>query len=1281
MQIFKGIAALSDFRRNKLIKQLQVIDANISDVQAEYIHFVDTKNKLSPKENTVLARLLTYGESFQGKPSDHLVLIVPRIGTISGWSSKATDIAHNSGLNDIERIERGIAYYIKSSEKLDVKAISSILHDRMTESALFSIESAAELFAHHKPKTFTEVNILNNGIDELKKINNLLGLALSEDEIDYLYNSYQELKRNPSDVELMMFSVVNSEHCRHKIFNANWEIDGKKDTRSLFKSIKNTYEHSSVDILSAYSDNAAVLKGPAVNRIYPDPKTGEYKVHNEAANLVIKVETHNHPTAVSPIPGAATGIGGEIRDEAATGRGARTKMGLAGFTVSNLNIPNHIQPWEHYYGKPSRIVSALDIMIDGPIGGASYSNEFGRPNLAGYFRTYEQSDGEKMWGYHKPIMIAGGLGNIKTEHVEKKSLQPGNKVIILGGPSMLVGVGGGTSASMHAGESEEDLDFASVQRANAEIERRAQEVINSCWTLGDKNPIITIHDVGAGGISNALPELVHDSNLGAKFELRTIPVTEPGMSPLEIWCNEAQERFVLGIDEKDLALFRKICERERCPITVVGEVTKKEHLVLTDSKFKNKPIDIPMSLLFGKAPKMTRKFNRTTKSLDKLNINNIQLTDAIERVLKVPTVGSKNFLITIGDRSVGGLTVRDQMIGPWQVPVSDVAVTASSFGSQQGEAMAIGERTPIALIDSTASARMAVGEAITNIAAAPITKLSDVKLSANWMAAAGHENEDQHLFDAVRALGEEFCPTLDITIPVGKDSLSMRTSWQENHEQKSVTSPLSVIISAFAPVNNTSNILTPQLQPIADSSLILIDLGEGRNRLGGSILAQTYNQIGDQSADIEPGKLKSFFKAIQQLNQNGWLMAYHDRSDGGLFVTLAEMMFAGRVGITVNLDSKNADPLAALFSEELGAVIQVNNDVLKETINILEKSLRKSVHVIGKAQKAHKLTIMNQNKKIYENSRSQLEQWWSSTSYHIQRLRDNPTCADEEFASLKDDSNPGISPKVTFGFLPESNYKVRPKVAVFREQGVNGQTEMAAGFNRANFETIDVHLNDLISGRFSLDDFSVLAVCGGFSYGDVLGAGEGWAKSILHNQNLRKQFKRFFERKDTLSLGTCNGCQMLAGLKEIIPGADHWPTFKKNLSEQFEARLASVKVNKTPSVFLNNMENSILPIHVAHGEGRAVFDKSEHQKAALKNFTPLQYVDNYANVTTAYPYNPNGSPEGITALTSKDGRATIIMPHPERGFLSHQFSWHPQDWQKDSPWLRLFQNAREWVDR
>ncbi len=1280
MRSIGGISALSDFRKKQLLTRLQLIDKDIQDVSAEYIHFINGSGRLSAISDKQLSELLSYGTKYAGRRKGELFLIVPRPGTISPWSSKATDIAINSGLGTIKRIERGTAYYITAKRPLFRQAAAAVLYDRMTESVLNTLEEATALFKETAPRPYIEVDVLREGTEALANANVKFGMAIAPDEIAYLYDSYKQLNRNPTDAELMMFAQVNSEHCRHKIFNATWVIDGIKQPKSLFKMIKNTYEKAGEDVLSAYSDNAAVVKGPESDWFLPNPLSRVYGVNTEPAHLVIKVETHNHPCAIEPFSGAATGVGGEIRDEGATGRGARSKMGLTGFTVSNLHITGSPQPWEKVTSRPGRIASALDIMIQAPLGGAGFANEYGRPNLAGYFRTFEEDAGGETWGYHKPLVIAGGLGNIRQSDVEKCRLPVGAHIIVLGGPAMLIGLGGGSGASMNSGESNTDLDFASVQRGNGEMERRAQEVINSAVAMGDNNPIISVHDIGAGGYSNALPELVHDSGLGARFELRSIPNAEPGMSPAEIWCNESQERYVLGVAKKDVPVFEALCKRERCPFAVVGTTTKRQQLIVTDRHFGNQPVNLPMDVLFGKPPKMTRQFQRTNTTLPSFDAKPININDAVYRVLHLPAVASKKFLITIGDRSVGGLTVRDQMVGPWQVPVSDVAVTASSFNSITGEAMAMGERTPLAVINAPASGRMAVGEAITNIIAAPIKKLSDVKLSANWMAAAGHATEDQKLFNTVAAIGEDFCTALGLTIPVGKDSLSMRTVWQEKEESKSVSSPVSLIITSFAPVIDTALVLTPQVHPNMDSVLVLIDLGRGKNRLGGSALAQVYNQLGNETPDADPALLKKFFNVIQNLNRAGKLLAYHDRSDGGLLATLCEMSFAGHCGINIDIGNMTGSPLEILFNEELGALIEVSISESKSVIEELSNVLGECVHKLGKATKRQSITITNGKREVYSNTRAQLEKWWSDTSYQMQKLRDNPECAEQEYALIGDNKNPGLSTTTKFGVKPR-HHNSRPKIAIFREQGVNGQVEMAAAFDRAGFTAVDVHLNDLMDDSTRLDDFVGLAACGGFSYGDVLGAGEGWAKSILFNMTLRSQFKAFFERTDTFTLGVCNGCQMLTNLKTLIPGAGHWPKFLQNKSERFESRLISVKVNKSPSIFFKDMEGSILQIPVAHGEGRAAAgNTTTAMPQLLKEFIPLQYVDNYGKPTESYPSNPNGSPQGVTAFTSNDGRATIMMPHPERAFLTSQYSWHPADWGKEGPWLKLFLNAREWVE-
>ncbi|QQS19431.1 phosphoribosylformylglycinamidine synthase [Candidatus Saccharibacteria bacterium] len=1329
MQIYKGVNAISDFRAKNLLKQLQSVDKHIGSVTAEYVHFINGDKKLSSHEDKELSKLLAYDTPYNGARSGELFLVTPRPGTISPWSSKATDIGHNAGLSSIKRIERGTAYYIESSRPIERGTIEPLLHDRMTEAVLDSLSSAKALFAEPSPKPLIIVNVLEGGKNALEKANTEQGLALSADEIEYLVAAYTELGRNPSDAELMMFGQVNSEHCRHKIFNADWVIDGKPQPKSLFKMIRNTFERGGEDVLSAYSDNAAVIAGPVADRFFPNPETHEYGYSKEPIHTVIKVETHNHPTAIAPFPGAATGTGGEIRDEGATGRGAKPKMGLAGFSVSNLNLPGAGQPWEKPYGKPSRITSPLGIMIDAPLGGAAFANEFGRPNLAGYFRTFEQHDGQSVRGYHKPIMIAGGLGNIRDQHVQKGKLKAGDKIIILGGPAMLIGLGGGAASSMQTGASSADLDFASVQRGNGEMERRAQEVIDTCWASSE-NPIVMIHDIGAGGYCNAVPELVHDAGLGAEVELRNIDNADPGMSPMEIWCNEAQERYVIGLREADVERFASICKRERCPFTVIGTATDKDRLVVHDNLLDNDTVDLPMSTLFGKPPKMTRTYTSVLAQTASFNTANIDIEEAVERVLHVPAVGSKKFLITIGDRTVTGLITRDQMVGPWQVPVSDVAVSAVGFTSNHGEAMTMGERTPLAVSNAPASGRMAVAETITNMLAADVKKLSDIKLSANWMAAAGQGSEDQALYDTVHILGEDFCPALGLTIPVGKDSLSMRSTWTDGKEAKSVTSPLSLIITGFSPVTNVTKTLTPQLDTTTDSLLMFVDLSGGQTRMGGSALAQAYNQTGDKTPDADPTLLKSFFNSLTKLKADGKILAYHDRSDGGILTTLCEMAFASRCGLDIKIAALPGETIEKLFNEELGVVIQVKSTDEKTVSRVFGDS----AYTIGKPTKTQDIVFSDGQKIVYKSTRAQLEQWWAETSYLIQKLRDNPACADQEYALINHDNNPGLNPLLK---LRDKSYELRvaalrqqtnegtplterahtaseqragerrllsseakktpqegqaslqkdkkryinrPQIAILREQGVNGQIEMAAAFNRAGFLAVDVHLNDLITGTTKLDDFSGLVACGGFSYGDVLGAGGGWAKTILFDPKLRAQFKAFFERPNTFSLGVCNGCQMLSELKELIPGADNWPRFLQNRSERFEARLPQIRLNESPSIFFKGMAGSVLPIPVAHGEGYAAFASKQEQQSAVKScLVSAQFVDDNHKPTEVYPTNPNGSPEGITALTTPDGRATIMMPHPERAFMTRQLSWHPSDWPEDSPWLQMFVNAHDWV--
>ena len=1304
MLIIRGARALSDFRIQKLTDVLASSIGSAGRVNAQFVHFCDRASELNDQQREILKKLLHYGPKDDGSelsdlPDGRLFLVVPRPGTISPWSSKATDIAHNSGLTQIKRLERGIAFYIETEQALtdgQVDTIKSRIHDRMVETVLDTLDQASVLFEHNEPAPMTTVDVLGQRRDALVAANTDLGLALADDEIDYLLESFDTLQRNPTDVELMMFAQANSEHCRHKIFNASWTIDSSEQPLSLFKMIKNTYEQGGDNVLSAYADNAAVVKGSRAGRFYPQPDSNVYRYHDEDIHLLMKVETHNHPTAIAPFPGAGTGAGGEIRDEGAVGRGSKPKVGLTGFTVSNLRIDGFEQPWELSYGKPNRIVSALDIMVEGPIGGAAFNNEYGRPNLCGYFRCFEEtangSGGVERWGYHKPIMIAGGYGNIKAEHVEKNEFPAGSHLVVLGGPAMLIGLGGGAASSMATGSSSEDLDFASVQRQNPEIERRCQEVIDRCWARSADNPIAFIHDVGAGGLSNAFPELVKDGNRGGRFELRAVPNDEPGMSPLAIWCNESQERYVLAIKPEHMAVFTSICERERCPFAIVGEATEEKHLLVGDNHFDCNPVDLPMSVLFGKPPKMHRDVTAVAFDKPALNTCVIAIKDAVQRLLALPTIAGKSFLITIGDRSITGMVTRDQMVGPWQVPVADCAVTSVAFDSDCGEAMAMGERTPLALIDAPASGRMAIAEAITNIAASRIGSLSDIKLSANWMCAAGHPGEDEKLYSTVKAVGMELCPALGITIPVGKDSMSMKTVWQHGGQQKSVTSPMSVIISAFAPVLDIRKTLTPQLRTDkGDTRLLLIDLGFGQNRLGASCLAQVYNQIGNVAPDLDsPDYLKGFFNAIQQLIDQDLLLAYHDRSDGGLFVCAVEMAFAGHCGIDIDIDldgdASDTGTLGQLFSEELGAIVQVKNDDLDALLNIMAANgLADATKVIGTLNNDDRVRIRCGGEPLLDNARGELHRQWSETSFRIQSVRDNPDCALQEFDNVML-PDPGLSVTFTYDHnddiaAPLIATGVRPQVAILREQGVNGQLEMAAAFDRAGFDAVDVHMSDILSGRISLESFKGLAACGGFSYGDVLGAGEGWAKTILFNDRARDQFQQFFHRRDVFALGVCNGCQMMSNVKSLIPGADHWPRFVRNVSEQFEARTVMVQLQSSTSVLLREMTGSSMPIAVAHGEGCAEFSDSAQQQVLSGNGqVALQYVDNTLQMTERYPANPNGSPQGITGVSNEDGRITIMMPHPERVFRAVQNSWRPDNWVEDSGWMRMFRNARVWVD-
>ena len=1295
MLMISGAPALSAFRIAKLLTRLQELEPRVTALESRFIHFADLERSLAAAEQEVLERLLTYGPRVDSaaEQSGESLLVVPREGTISPWSSKATDIAHVCGLDAIRRIERGITYRLHSAQSLGperLTALAPVLFDRMTEMVLFDPAQVQRLFGHAKPKPLARIS-LATGLAALEKANRELGLALSADEIEYLLTSFKRLGREPSDVELMMFAQANSEHCRHKIFNADWIIDGRKRDESLFAMIRYTHARNPRGVLSAYRDNAAVIEGTVGTRYFADPQSHIYRGSVEPIDILMKVETHNHPTAISPFPGAATGSGGEIRDEGATGRGARPKAGLTGFSVSHLRIPGYERPWEHEFGRPARIASALDIMIDGPIGAASFNNEFGRPAICGYFRTFEQRAAgdapERMRGYHKPIMIAGGLGNIRRDHVEKGEVPVGAKLVVLGGPAMLIGLGGGAASSVGSGTSSADLDFASVQRGNAEIQRRAQEVIDTCWELGDENPIALIHDVGAGGLSNAVPEAVAHSNRGARVDLRAVPSAEPGMSPMEIWCNEAQERYVLAVEASALATFAAIAERERCPFAVIGEIDNSGVLVVTDPLFRDDAVNMPIEVLLGKAPRMTRDVRSVQPPSRPFDVSALDLREAAYRVLRLPAVADKTFLVTIGDRTVGGLISRDQLVGPWQVPVSDVAVTVADHQGHAGEAMAMGERTPVAVINAPASGRLAVGEAITNILAADIDSLDQVRLSANWMAACGEPGEDAALYETVHAVGKELCPALGIAIPVGKDSLSMKTVWREGEGNKSVVAPVSLIISAFAPVKDVRRTLTPALlMDERPTSLWLIDLGGGRNRLGGSALAQVYGELGDVPPDLDdPQRLLSLTAALSELRAANLLLAYHDRSDGGLFATLLEMAFAGSCGLHVALPAAAGSAPAQLFSEELGVVVQIMAVDEPRFAQILAKhGLAKAALYLG-APTSDMRVQMKIGTVEFDESWVDLRRAWSETSWRMRRLRDDPQCADEEFATQTNANDPGLS--IDLGFDPEDDVAapyiargVRPAVAILREEGVNSNTETAAIFDRAGFTPHDVHMTDLLCGRRSLEEFKGLVACGGFSYGDVLGAGEGWAKSILFHEAVRSQFQQFFARPDTFSLGICNGCQMFAALKSIIPGTEHWPRFVRNRSEQYESRFTLVEILRSPSVVLDGMAGSFLPIAVAHGEGYAEFASSGAAEACAKSgLVGYRFVNHDHSVATKYPLNPNGSPFGIAALTNTDGRVTITMPHPERSSRYVQNSWHPREVGEHSGWTRLFRNARKFV--
>jgi phosphoribosylformylglycinamidine synthase len=1283
-----GQAALSNFRLAKLTRTLKRADDRVTAVEARFTYFVATHAKLSGEDRKRLDGLLLSGD----KPASlargaRTLYVVPRPGTISPWSSKATDIARACDLEAVDRIERGICYGLKFNGKVagdDVLALSHLLFDRMTEAVFDSAEGVAALFAEHEPAPVGIVPLAEQGRDALVAANTDLGLALSGQEIDYLVECYGNLERDPTDAELMMFAQANSEHCRHKIFNASWVIDGNAQDQRLFGMIKSTTEKTPDGVISAYSDNAAVFEGWTGQRLMPRSTDREYEFVEEPIHVLIKVETHNHPTAISPFPGAATGSGGEIRDEGATGLGAKPKAGLTGFTVSHLRIPGYAQPWEDDFPHPDHLATPLDIMIEGPIGGAAFNNEFGRPNLAGYFRTFESRlpglPETEIRGYHKPIMIAGGLGNVRAEHANKIDVPVGAKVIVLGGPAMLIGLGGGAASSLASGTSSAELDFASVQRGNPEMERRAQEVIDRCWEMGNDNPILLIHDVGAGGLSNAVPEAVDHSGHGAEIELREVDNAEPGMSPMGIWCNEAQERYVLIVGDDRVDEFKTLCERERCPVSVIGTLTGDGNLSVSDRDFGNRIVDMPMQMLLGNPPKMERDVAHQHLPEELLSLDDIEIEEAALRVLRFPAVADKSFLIHIGDRTVGGLSARDQLVGPWQVPVSDVAITASGYSGVTGEAMAMGERTPLAATNAPASGRMAVAESITNIAAAPIEDLSKVRLSANWMAAAGHPGEDANLFDTVKAVGDELCREIGVAIPVGKDSMSMRTRWEDENGEHNVVAPVSLIITAFAPVTDVTKHLTPQLQKTDEPSyLLLFDLGRGKNRLGGSCLAQAYARTGGDTPDLDdPKLLRGLFSAVQELNSRDMLLAYHDRSDGGLLAAVAEMIFASRLGVTLTLGGSRVELLKTLFSEEIGAVVQVTRSKLPQVQMVLDRNGIKA-EAVGLVDDGGKLVVRSDNKTVLSLDRATMQREWSEMSYRIQALRDNPATAREEFDRLSDDKDPGLNVKLSFDAHDDIARPLRgaakPRVAILREQGVNSQNEMAAAFIKAGFAAVDVHMSDLLEGRDSLDGYQGLVACGGFSFGDVLGAGGGWAKSVLYHERTRDQFAEFFQRGDTFALGVCNGCQMMSHLKDIIPGASHWPRFLRNKSEQFEARLSLVEIVESPSLFLQEMAGSRLPIATSHGEGRAVF--ADDTARYTSSYTvAMRYIDNYGEVADKYPANPNGSVDGICGLSNDAGRVTIMMPHPERVALTLQNSWHPEDWGEDGPWLRMFRNAR-----
>ena len=1288
----KGSARLTDFRIESLKERFQQLThLDLTELNCNEIYFLelDDQKKIENHDSLKeLGEILAAEKSYDFLEEEHLV-VIPRIGTISPWSSKATEILHNCGLNWVKRVERGFCFHLgkkRANNKKELLSLGNLLADQMTQEVIVDIERASSIFSTKAPKPLKEVDIFSSGIEELEIANSNLGLALNTEEIEYLYESYKGTNSNPTDAELMMFAQANSEHCRHKIFNADWTIDDKLSPNSLFSMIRNTHKINSSGVLSAYEDNAAILEGNETTRFYP--KNRFYKPSKEKNHLVIKVETHNHPTAISPFSGAATGSGGEIRDEGATGVGAKPKAGLSGFTVSNLRIPGSLEDWEKDEDSPSRIATPLEIMIEAPIGSAAFNNEFGRPNILGYFRSFEVEllrKGKKVrFGYHKPIMLAGGLGNIKSEHINKCEVPIGSKLVVLGGPAMLIGLGGGSASSLSSGEGDTELDFASVQRENPEMERRCQEVLDRCWQQEKDNPILFIHDVGAGGLSNAIPELVKDSGHGGLVNLRAIPNAELGMTPMEIWCNESQERYVLALAEESLDTFAKFCLRERCPYSVVGEITKGRQLEVYDEYFDNYPISLSLDVLFGKPPKTSRSFIRNKRDINELNIPDGDFENLLFKVLRHPAVASKNFLITIGDRTVTGLIKRDQLVGPWQVPVSDYAMTRSGFTGASGEAMSIGERTPAALLNPAASARISVAEAVTNLLPSGVSDLSHIKLSANWMGSPEKLDGDQDLYEAVEAIGMDLCPKWKIAIPVGKDSLSMSTEWKDKGKEKSVISPLSLIISAFAPIGDINLGITPQLVE-EESELILIDLSKGNQRLGASIASQVSSLFDGNIPDVEcEEEMPSFVKVIYRLLENNKILSYHDRSDGGLITTVIEMAFAGRLGADIRLDllpTSSKEIIADLFNEELGVVIQVAKKNMDDVLEALDSCrLTEHIYPFGNLNQDRSISLIIGKKIIHQWPLKTLLKEWHKVSYEIQSLRDNPKTAKSEYIYDLNTERKGLKPLISFDIPAKFNIKkTKPSIAILREQGINGQVEMAAAFHRVGFECIDVHMTDLIAGDFHLSNFQGLVACGGFSYGDVLGAGGGWATNILYNDMLREQFKEFFLNEEVFSLGICNGCQTLSLLSSLIPGTDNWPKFKRNISEKFEARLSQVLIKDSPSIFFRDMAGSMIPIPVAHGEGRAEFANKEEGKLVAEKLNPLVYADDTGKLTENYPENPNGSPGGIAGVTNESGLVTIMMPHPERAFLSSQYSWHPKNWGEYGPWIKFFANAKDFV--